>query len=201
MDRHRGDLGRDPLVAMAAGGLQIGGEDRRCRVPGVQDEMGAVAGGAVGDRLVAGLALQAVIGVDEGLQPPGGQVVLLVQGRRLVAGRAGRLGQPVGADRGARIRDGQDAVLAVAAGADRRVDLAASRQLAVDALPVVLLDRGVALAAGPRDVEVVDRRLGVDRREDLVRRAPGGVAVVAAGRLREAAGLMGHPMWHQELQM
>ncbi len=152
-----------------------------------QDPVHAVARGAVGDVLVAGLALEAVVRVDERGETLGGEPVLLVEDGRLVAGRAGDLGHLRARHRRARIRRRQDAVLPVAVRADRRVRLAAGDELPVDPLPEVVLDPAVALAAGLGDVEVVDRGLAEAGGQDLVRGPLGGVAVVAGRRDVHAA--------------
>ncbi len=78
--------------------------------------MHAVARSAVGDVLVARLALEAVVRVDERGETLGGEPVLLVEDGRLVAGRAGDLGHLRARHRRARIRRRQDAVLPVVVG-------------------------------------------------------------------------------------
>ena len=169
-------------MALAAGVLQVGRVDGGGRVGGRQYPVNAVARGAVGDVGVAGLGLETVVGVDEGRQTAGLDAVLLVEHRRLVARRAGHLGDLGPRHRRQRVVRRQDPVLTVAVGAHRRIGLSPIHQLAVDALSKVALDTLVALAAGPRDVEVVDARFCEPGREDLVRRASRGVAVVAARR-------------------
>ena len=173
--------GEMPRMALAAGLRQVVCVYGRARVRGRQDQVRLVAGGAVGHGPVSGPALEAVVRVHERLQTPRGQVVLLVEGRRLVAGGAGGLGHPGRAHGRAWVAGGQDAVFAVAVGAGGGVHLAALHHLAVDASPVLPLDDAVAVPAGPRDVEEVDGRFGATRRQDAVGRAPGGVAVVAGG--------------------
>lgn len=73
-----------------------------------------------------------------------------------MARRTGRLGHPGGTDRRTGIARRDDYVLTVAVGAYRRVGLAASYQFAVDALPEIVLDVAVALAARFGNVEMVD---------------------------------------------
>ena len=71
-------------------------------------------------------------------------------------------------------------MLTMAIGTHRGVGLAPGHQPPVDPFPVVILDPRVALAAGERNVEVIDARVGEPRGEDAVRRSIRGVAVVAA---------------------
>ena len=65
VDRPVGHLLGDARVAFAAGFLQVRRVDRGGLVGAGQDAVHAVAGGAVGHVGVAGLALQAVVAVDE----------------------------------------------------------------------------------------------------------------------------------------
>jgi len=88
-------------------------------------------------------------------------------------------------------------MLAVAIGANGYVGLAAPGQFAVDPLPVIAFDSPMALAARTRDVEVVDTRFYAPRREDLVGRSSGGVAVVACRRNVNAA--LGRPPVNRRL--
>jgi len=97
-----------------------------------QDAMDAVARGTVGDVGVAGLRLEAVVGIDERRQAICGDAVLLVEHGGLVTGRAGGLGDLGTGHRRTRIVRGQYAVLAVAVGADRRVGFSAGYELAVE---------------------------------------------------------------------
>ena len=62
-----------------------------------------------------------------------------------------------------------DRVNSVAVRAYRRHPIAARNSLPVDALVEGLFDVGVALAAGSRNVELGDGRLGVVGRGDLMR--------------------------------
>ena len=61
-----------------------------------------------------------------------------------------------------------DGVNAVAVSAYRRLPVAARDRLAVGALHVLLLNVVVALGAGCRNVELVDRRFGIAGAQDVV---------------------------------
>src|SRR5579883_3354335 len=73
----------------------------------------------------------------------------------------------------------KDGVDAVTVGADRSQPVAASNSLPVDAGHELLLDFGVAFAAGGGHIELGDGRLAVVRRQDLM----GTVAIGANGCL------------------
>src|SRR5579864_3501814 len=73
---------------------------------------------------------------------------------------------------------------AVAIGAHRRLTVAASDRLAMNALHEFLLHGLVTLRAGDRHVELEDRRLGIAGSENLVR----AVAVGTHGSLIRSSG-------------
>lgn len=141
--------------------------------------MGTVTRGAVCYRPITSTALKAVIGIDIGLQATRRQVVLLVQLGRIVTGRTGNFGHPEGTDGRARIIRSEDAVFTVTRGAGRGIHFTAGYEFTMDARLVLLLDSAVALPASRRDIEEVDGRLEVARRQDAVGRTTGGVTIVA----------------------
>lgn len=146
-----------------------------------------MTGRAIRDPHVPRLALEAVIAVDVGAESARGNAVLLIQDLRFVTRRAGGLGDARRADRRPRVGRRDDAVLSMAVGADRCVHLAASGELAVDALRIVPGDRFVTMAAGTRNVEMDDGRFGIGRAQDAVRGllsgcSVGRVTVVTGGR-------------------
>ena len=74
-----------------------------------------------------------------------------------MTGSAGRLGDSARADRRAGIAGRNDTMFAVAVRANGRINLTARYQLSVNPFPKVLLYIVVTLAAGFRDVEVINR--------------------------------------------
>ncbi len=133
--------------------------------------MSAVARGAVRNRHIARFAFQSVIAVDKGLQASSWDTVLLIQTGRFVTGGACCLGNTARANRRARVAQRKNPVLAVAIRADRGISLSAQCQLTVNAFPIVLFNVSMAVAARLGDVEVIDRRFDMARRENPMRGA------------------------------
>ena len=179
-----GDLG----VALTAGLFQVGGIDRRRGIRTRKNAVGPMARGAVRNTGIALAGLQTVVGVDEVRLPGALHAIPLVEDHRVVAPGARLLGDLGLGHRRVRISSGENTVLAVAVGADRRSGNTALDQLAVDTLPVILRDRLVALAAGLRDILVRDRAFRIIGRQDLVGRTGDAVAVDAVGRSVGSAG-------------
>ena len=166
------NLGGDELVvragmALAAGLGQVGVIDGRVRIAGGQNVVHAVTAGAVGDRGRADFRCHAVIAGQVRTDAAAGHAEFLREPHALVAGRAGVLHVGCGHGR-VRILRRLDGVNAVAIGADRRLPVAARDGRAVNALHVLLLDVVMALGAGGRNVELVDRRLRIDGAQDVV---------------------------------
>ena len=74
-----------------------------------------------------------------------------------MTGRASRLGDSARADRRAGIAGRNDTMFAVAVRANRRINLTAGYQLAVNPFPKVLLYIVVTLATGFGNIEVINR--------------------------------------------
>ena len=74
-----------------------------------------------------------------------------------MTGRAGSLGYSGGTDRRTRVIGRQDSMLAVAICANRRIRFSLGGQLAVYAIPIIMLDIAVASAAGLGNIEMVNR--------------------------------------------
>ena len=152
-------------MAAAAGGGDLVRVDVRARIGGRQDVVDAVAGGAVGHLDVARPPGETVEAVLERLDRGVLQAELLGDAQVAVAAPAGHLRDVRGVDRRALVAGPEDAVLAVAIGADRRLADPRRRRDAVDALAVGLGDLGMAGGAGRGDVLAVHLRLRVVGRE------------------------------------
>ena len=153
-------------VALAAGLDEVLLADLRGGVGGGQDVVGAVAARAVRDVDRAALHREAVEALVERLEAVALDAVLLREAERAVAGRADLLGDVRRGDRGERVVGLQDAVLAVAGRAGRRL---------ADAL-------GERLPVGALREDLVDRRRGSARRSSRWR--AGSTAAPGADRLR-----------------
>ena len=77
--------------------------------------------------------------------------------------------QILAGDRGIWVQVRLDGVNAVAVGANRRLPVAASDRLAMNALHELLLDGLVTFGTGRRHVELEDRRLGVTGGKNFMR--------------------------------
>ena len=152
------ELLRHAFVALAAGGAQVGAVDGGVRIARGQNVVDAVATRAVGGHHRSALRGQPVIAVHVSRDAVAGQPELLRQAHALVAARAGILRQVLFGNRRIGILDVLDGVDPVAIGAHRRQPVAARNSLPVDAGHERLRDLRVALAAGGRHVELVDRR-------------------------------------------
>ncbi len=166
------NLGGDELVvragmALAAGLGEVGVIDGRARIGGGQNVVDAVTAGAVCDRVRADFRCHAVIAGEVRRNSAAGHAKFFRQSHAFVARRAGVLHIGCGDGR-VRVLWSLDGVNAVTIGADRGLPVAAGNGRAVDALHVLLLDVIVTLGAGGRNVELVDRRLGIDGAQDVV---------------------------------
>ena len=119
--------------------------------------------------------------VDESGPPTRGNTVSFRQSDRFMAGSARGLGQPGPRDRRSRVFMRNYPMLSVAVGAHRRIGIAPFDQLAVNAVPIIFRGILMASATGIRDVEMIDRRIGMPLRIYLVGRSFAGMAVVACG--------------------
>ena len=132
MDRHRGELVRDLGMTLATCRLQVVHMDGRGWIGARKDPVDTVTRGAVGDSGISCFALEAMIAVDKGGQFPCRKTVLLIQDRRLVTGCAGLLRQVHPGDRRSGIVRGDDPMLSMTMGADRRIGLTPLYELAMD---------------------------------------------------------------------
>src|SRR5436309_7778175 len=118
--------------------------------------MHAVTARAVGHLLRVQLRGEAVIAVEVRAGAAARHIELLRQLDALVTLRARRLRQRLRGDRRSRINVRLDHMYAVTIRADRRLRIAATDGLAVNALHKLLRDVRVALAAGLRHIEFED---------------------------------------------
>ena len=184
MDRRARELLRHALVALAAGGVEIGAIDGGAGIARRQNVVDAVATGAVGRNYRAAFRGQAVIAVEVAGDAIAGHAEFLRQTHAFVAGSAGVAGEILPGDGGVGVGGRLDGMDAVAVGADRGELVAARDGLPVNALHESVCDIGVALAAGGGHVELGDGRFGVAGGENFVR----AVAIGADRGLLRAVG-------------
>ena len=130
--------------------------------------MDAVTTCAVCNNVGANLGGEAVITVEVAAGALSGNSELLGELHSLMTFCACCPGQRLGCNRGCRVDVRLDHVNSVAVGAHRGLRIAATDGLAVNALDKVGSDGGVALATGPRDVELEYGRLGIGRRPNVM---------------------------------
>ena len=184
MDRRARELLRHALVALAAGGVEVGAIDGGAGIARGQNVVDAVATGAVGGDDRAAFRGQPVIAVEVAGDTVAGHAKLLRKAHALVAAGADVAGKILLGDRRVGVGGRLDGVDAVAVGADRGELVAARDGLPVNALLEGVCDVRVALAAGGGNVELGDRRFGVAGGENFVR----AVAIGADGGLLRAVG-------------
>lgn len=147
---------RRARMTFLAGRQDVVGRKVRGRIRRRQDVMKTVAVITRGDggRGIGPAQRQslAVVGVPVALQP-----VLVAFATALVADGLEIIARRI-----------DNFVRAVAVGADRPARVALGQQLAVDAFVISLLDAQMTLAAGLRDVRMVDGRIAVHRALDIV---------------------------------
>ena len=156
-----------------------------------------MARGAICDRGIACLALEAMVAVDKGYHFPGTKSVLFVEYYRIMT-RCTRITCYLGRrNRGERIIHSDYAMFAMAAGADRDICPAPCCKLAMDARLILLQNLFVTAATGSRNVEVVDGRVAESRRKQAVCVFTGRMAIGAyrcqpaiSGRLTVNASLV-----------
>src|SRR5690606_28753427 len=184
VDLASGEVDVGPRVARAARRGQVGRVDFRGRVGGRQDVVYAVAARPVRRPRVAEPVRQAVVAVAERRRAVRREAVLLGELVRVVARAAHLLRDVDGRHRRGGVAVLDDAVLAVARGARRRVGDARGEGPAVGARHEGRLGRFVAGAARLGQVEPVDLRGRVAGFHRLV----AAVAVAAYGGVRVARG-------------
>ena len=147
------------------------------------DGMRTVAARAIDDLDRAATHRQAVIAVGERLEGIGGEAVFFGQADGGMAGGAHLLGDVACVYRGSRIGMREDLVLAVAIGADRRVEIALAQGDGVHAEVVFRRLGLVAFCAGLGQVGLLHARTGDHRLVHFV----AAVAIDAVGGLHDAA--------------
>ena len=158
-----------PLWHLPAGRIQVGLVDRRVGIARGQNIVHPVAARAVGRNHRPTLRRQPVIAVQVARNPVPRKPKLLRQPHSLMAPRQVSRDRFCSADRRVRIRVRLDRVDPVAIRAHRRQPIPARNALPVNALHERVVHVCVALAAGRRHIELVDRRFLIVRRQYLVR--------------------------------
>jgi hypothetical protein len=120
-----------------------------------QDAMGPMAGCAIGDGQIAGAAFETMITVNPRLQSSGGYTVFFIEPGRFMAGGTGSLSYSGRTNWRSRIVGGKNAMFAVTIRTNRRIGLALRRKLAVDPIPIIMLDTFMATAASFRNIEMI----------------------------------------------
>ncbi len=153
----------------AAGLFQVGRIHRRALIIGRIDVVDPVAARAIGGHFGSPGHREAMVRVEIRRHLAGRQAELLIQDHRGVARPAHFLRNPRRVCGGRRARGGLDVVFPMAGIAGRGGGITLRDPLAVDAPGVGFGHSGVTGAAGVLDVEPIDRRCGIARREDVVR--------------------------------
>ena len=163
-------------MALPARLRQVGVVDRGTRVARREDVVHSVATGAIRDSRRADLGRHAVIACEVRRNTVPGNPKLR---RELHAGMTcgTRSAHIAGGHRRVWIVRCLDGVDSVAVGADRRLPIAFRQRRTVNALNVLALDVGVALAAGRWHIGLGDRRLRVGPGQNVM----GAVAVSTHG--------------------
>ena len=141
----------------------------------------AVAGGAIGGHRFAVLIGQTVITVGVSRKATGGHTVFFRQLNIFMAAAAGLRNMLSGDARGGDLGH-FDGVFSVAVGADRCVHYTGGYRLSVDGTAIIGQNGGVAAAAGFRNMRLIDARIGIVPRQNLM----AAVAIYALRRQRIA---------------